>query len=330
MMHSTYRSFALLLLVSFALGGCDNSDESDAYGNFEATEITVSAQADGQLLTFDVQEGEQLRVGQEVGRIDSTQFAAQRDVLQAQVRQLEAQQGALRAQEEAARLQIGEARAQVEAFESQLATAGKERDRTRRMLESGAATEREMNDLEGRVTTLSAQVRQAEARVGSATAQVSVLAAQRTALVAQVQAMQAQVGQVEDRLSKTVVRTPASGTVLTVVVREGELVRTGSPLFTIADLNPLTLRAYVTADQLAGLRLGMSVDVRVDDGSGGLMSRPGTLSFIATEAEFTPSTIQTRDSRADLVYAVEVRTPNEDGLLKRGMPGEVLFSGEEE
>lgn len=328
MNHFIFRSLPLMLAAAFLLGGCSGEPEADAFGNFEATEITVSAQEDGRLMTFDVVEGSQVMADQAVGRIDSTQLAARRDVLAAQVRQLEAQQHALAAQEEAARLQIGEARAQVEAFQSQYDTALKERDRTRQMLDSGAATERELNDFEGRVSTLAAQVRQAEARVGSATAQVSSFAAQRVALSAQVDAAIAQRRQVEDLLTKTIVRSSVDGTVLTVMAREGELVRTGSPLFTVADLDPLTLRAYVTGDQLPGVRLGMSVEVGIDDGQGGLTVLTGTVSTIASEAEFTPSIIQTRDSRADLVYAVEIRTPNENGVLKRGMPGEVRFSSQ--
>jgi len=154
MNQSIPRSLPVLFAAFVLLGGCGAELGSDAYGNFEATEITVSAQADGRLMTFDVLEGDNVIADQAIGQIDSTQLAARRDMLAAQVRQLEAQQQVLVAQEEAARLQIGEARAQVEAFQSQYTTAVKERDRTRQMLASGAATERELSDFEGRVSTL--------------------------------------------------------------------------------------------------------------------------------------------------------------------------------
>ena len=314
-----------LMAAAVLWTGCNGTPEGDAFGNFEATEITVSAQADGRLLSFDVDEGDVLDRDTLIGQIDSTQLAASRDVLAAQVRQLEAQQGALGAQEDAARLQVGEAEAQVDAFRAQLNTATEERDRTRRMFEAGAATERELNDLDGKVTLLAAQLRQGEARVATARAQVVAVAAQRAAMGSQIEAVRAQQRQSADRLEKTGIRTPVSGTVLTVLARQGELVRTGSPLFTVADLDPMTLRAYATGDQLPDLRLGMDVDVLIDDGNGGIETRAGTVTFIASEAEFTPSTIQTRDARADLVYAFEVRTPNADGRLKRGMPGEVRF-----
>jgi len=321
-----HRSLFLILLAILITGGCGGPPQSDAFGNFEATEITVSAQADGQIMAFRLNEGDLVGTDQIIAIIDSTQLVIQRDALRAQVRQLEAQQIAMGAQERAARLQVDEARAQVDALGAQRATAATERDRTERMLASGAATDRELNDLEGRVATLSAQVRQAETRVSSAGAQVAALGAQQTALAAQLDAARLQEWGVMDRLSKTLVRSPADGTVLTVLAQAGELVRTGSPLATVADLDPLVLRVYVTGDQLPSIRIGMEVEVRVDDGQGGLDSRPGTVSFIASESEFTPSTIQTRDARADLVYAVKVRTANEDGMLKRGMPGEVRFA----
>ena len=305
--------------------GCAGETESDAFGNFEADEVTVSAQAEGLLLSFDATEGSDLQKGLVVGQVDSTQLAAQRDVLQAQVRQLDAQSLSLGAQKEASRLQTKEAEAQVDVFLAQLETATQERDRTQRMFDSGAATDRELNDLQGKVTQMTAHVRQAEARIGTVKAQEMAFGAQMTALGAQVDALVAQQRQLEDRFSKTTIKAPVDGTVLTVMAREGELVRTGTPLFTMADLDPIILRAYVSGDQLPDVRLGMDVDVLFDDGNGGLEVRAGTVSFIAAQAEFTPSTIQTRDARADLVYAVEVRTSNADGRLKRGMPGEVRF-----
>lgn len=314
-----------LMVAALIWTGCNGTPEGDAFGNFEATEVTVSAQADGRLLSFSVDEGDVLNRDVLVGQVDSTQLAAGRDVLTAQARQLEAQQRALGAQEEAARLQVGEAEAQVDAFRAQLDTATEERDRTRRMFDSGAATERELNDLDGKVTLLAAQLRQGEARVATARAQVVAFAAQRAAMSSQIQAVHAQQRQLTDRLEKTGIRTTVAGTVLTVLAREGELVRTGSPLFTMADLDPMTLRAYATGDQLPELKLGMDVEVLIDDGNGGMETRAGTVTFISSEAEFTPSTIQTRDARADLVYAFEVRTANADGRLKRGMPGEVRF-----
>lgn len=325
----TRTSFQLapgLLALLLLLSGCSGETDSDAFGNFEVTEVTVSAQADGQLLSLDLDEGSRLEADRVVGRVDTTQLVAQRDVLTSQVRQLQAQERAMAAQEAAARAQIGEAEALLDGSRSQLRTITNERDRTRRMFEAGAATDRELQDFEGKVTQMEAQVRQAESRMAATGAQVEAWAAQRRALGAQVEAVQAQVRQVLDRLDRTEIRSPRAGTVLSVLVEAGELVRTGSPVFTLADLDPMTLRVYVSGDQLPLVRLGDAADVRVDDGDGSLLSLPAEVAFIAAEAEFTPSTIQTRDARADLVYAVELRVANPDRRLKRGMPGEVRFA----
>ena len=326
MMRTPYRIAPGVLALFLLLSGCGGASDSDAFGNFEATEITVSSQADGQLLALDLDEGTTLEADQIVGRVDTTQLAAQRDVLTSQIRQLQAQERAMAAQEAAARAQIGEAQALADGFRSQLKTVTTERNRTRRMFDAGAATDRELQDFEGKVTQVEAQVRQAESRIAATGAQVEAWAAQRRALSAQVEAVEAQVRQVQDRLGNTGIRAPQAGTVLNVLVEPGELVRTGSPVFTLANLDPLTLRVYVSGDQLLLVRLGDAADVRVDDGEGGLLSLPGEVAFIASEAEFTPSTIQTRDARADLVYAVELRVANPDGRLKRGMPGEVRFT----
>ncbi len=314
-----------LVALSAVLAGCGDDPEADAYGNFEATEITVSAQANGRLLDFTLTEGDHLDAGAVVGLVDTTQLAAQQDNLLAQQRNLKAQQQALYAQERAARAQIAEADAQAQAWAVQLATATTERDRTRRLAEAQAATARELTQREGTVDQLTAQVQQAQARIRTARAQAQVYTAQANALNAQIAAFDAQLRQIADRLEDATLTNPRAGTVLTVLVRAGEVVRTGSPLYTIADLDPLTLRAYATGNQLPRLKAGMTVEVLIDDGSGGLESRQGTITFIAPQAEFTPTPIQTRDERAELVYAFDVRTPNVDGRLKIGMPGEVRF-----
>lgn len=314
-----------LPLVAIGLTGCNGDPAADAYGNFEATEVTVSAQADGRLLDFTVTEGDRLTPGRVVGLVDTTQLAAQRDNLRAQRRNLLAQQQSLRAQERAAQAQVAEAEAQAEVWTAQLTTVTEERDRTVRLIRANAATARELNEREGQVNQLTAQVRQAQARIQTAQAQAAVYAAQAVALDAQIAALDAQQRQIEDRLDDATLTNPRPGTVLTVLARAGEVVRTGTPLYTIADLDPLTLRAYATGNQLPRLRVGMTVEVLIDDGEGGLEGRAGTVTFIAPEAEFTPTPIQTRNERAELVYAFEVRTPNADGRLKIGMPGEVRF-----
>lgn len=315
----------LLLLGLFLLAGCNDHDAPDAYGNFEATETVVSAQADGPLLTFTVNEGDRLAEGEVVGLVDTTQLAAQRDALLAQRRNLLAQQRALLVQRAATQAQTGEADAGASALAAQLRTAEEEHDRTRRLFADDAATARELNEREGQVAQLRAQLDQARARARAIGAQADVPEAQAAALTDQAAGLDAQIRQIEDRLDNAAIENPTAGTVLAVVAARGEVVRTGAPLYTVADLSTLRLRAYATGNQLPRLRLGMPVEVLVDDGEGRLRPLLGEIVWIAAEAQFTPTPIQTREERAELVYAFDVRVPNPDGLLKVGMPGEVRF-----
>ena len=343
----------LVALLGVLLFGCGGDDAPDAYGNFEATETTVSAEADGRLLSFAVDEGDRLAVGDVVGLVDTTQLAAQRDALLAQRRQLLgqkrsllAQAAATRAQRDAARVtgratlaQTAEATAGADALAAQLATAREEYARTQRLYADQAATARELNQRQGEVAALAEQVQQARARVQTIRAQATtsdaqarvqsvqagVPEAQAAALDDQVAGVDAQLAGIADRIANAAVENPVGGTVLSVLAEAGEVVQTGSPLYTVADLSSLKLRAYATGGQLPRLRLGQPVAVLVDDGDGGLRETRGTVTFIAADAQFTPTPIQTRDERAELVYAFDVRVPNPDGRLKVGMPGEVRF-----
>jgi HlyD family secretion protein len=188
-----------------------------------------------------------------------------------------------------------------------------------------AALEEQVEQARARVATIRAQATTSDAQARVQTAQAGVPEAQAAAVDDQVAGVDAQLAAIADRIASAAVENPTSGTVLTVVAEAGETVRTGTPLYTVADLSALTLRAYATGDQLPRLRLSQDVRVLVDGGDGGLRALQGTVVWIAAEAQFTPTPIQTRDERAELVYAFDVRVPNPDGLLKVGMPGEVVF-----
>ncbi len=320
----------LLALAALAVAGCGGAPEGDAFGNFEATDVTVSAQSDGRLVSFRIEEGDVLAAGEQVGVVDTTQLVAQRDNLLAQRTNLQAQRRALVVQSGATRSQIAEVRAGAQALAVQLETAEQELARTRRLHADGAATARELNEREGQVRQLREQLEQARARAASVGAQADVPEAQAEAIDGQIAALDAQLRQVQDRIDRAIVTNPTPGTVLSVIAREGETVMPGSPLYTVANLTTLRLRAYATGDQLPRLRPGMSVEVLVDDGNAGIETREGRVIWIASNAEFTPTPIQTRDERADLVYAFDVRVENPDGRLKVGMPGEVRFPDEED
>lgn len=280
--------------------GCD-ADKPDAYGNFEAVEVRVSAEVGGTLLTFDAVEGESIGPGAVVGQVDTTELALQRQELEAQ--------------RDVARSRSAEGGAQTRVLLAEMATAEEEYQRTRRLYEAEAATAQQLTQAEGAVRVL-------RERLAAVRAQAS--AAER-----ETGGAEARIERLGEQIRKSRVVNPIAGTVLTTYVEAGEFVQPGQPLYTIADLGTLTLRAYVAGNQLASIRIGQPVEVAVDSGDGELLRLPGRVAWIAAEAEFTPTPIQTRDERVDQVYAVKITVQNPDGVLKIGMPGEVYIgSGE--
>ena len=286
----------LLLLCAIVMVGCDRDPEPDAYGNFEANEVVVAAQASGQLREFSPQEGAELPVGAVVGLVDTTQLALERT-------SIVAQSGASSARVLEAERQIG-----VLAAHRQVAQRAYER--TRRLYDQKAATAQQLDQAERDFRVIDAQIAAARA--------------QREGVAQQAGSSDARVQQIRDLIAKSRIVNPVGGTVLSTLVRAGEVVQVGQPLYRIANLDTLVLRAYVTASQLPRLRLGQRVQVNVD-GVERLQSLPGTVTWIASKAEFTPTPIQTRDERADLVYAVKISVPNNNGVLKIGMPADVTL-----
>lgn len=285
---------ALALLLA---AGCNGDPEPHAYGNLEATEVVVSAQTSGPLLTFLPEEGAPLAAGAIVAQVDTTQLvlelaqiAAQRDAVDARTREVDQQVRVLQVQHEVARRSY---------------------DRTRRLAAQEAATAQQLDQAEREYRTLGAQIDAARAT--------------RTSVSREGAAGDARVAQIGDRLARSRVVNPEAGVVLATYAEAGEMVQPGQPLYRIAGLDTLILRAYVSADQLTAVRIGQPVQVNVDHG-GTLRSVPGTITWIASKAEFTPTPVQTRDERADLVYAIKVRVPNPDGALKIGMPADVTFA----
>ncbi|HSM07861.1 MAG TPA: HlyD family efflux transporter periplasmic adaptor subunit [Gemmatimonadota bacterium] len=290
-----HRVLGLWLLV--VLGSC-GAPEPDAYGNFEADEVTVSAEVDGRLLRYDVREGAELDAGTTVGLIDTTQTVLQ-------LREL-------RAQLASARSATGRAGSEAGALEAELATAERDLARTERLYEDEAATAQQLDAAQMRVEVLRARL--AAARSGT------------RGSGEQVEAIQAQVARLEDRLARSRVTNPVAGAVLASYAEAGEFVRTGQALYQVAALDTLSLRAYVDGARLSDLRVGQRVIVRYDVGPDEREAVPGILSWVASEAEFTPTPIQTREERTELVYAVKIRVANPDRRLKIGMPADVEFA----
>lgn len=295
----TYASIPALLVLAAATA-CDREREPDAYGNFEATEVVVSAQTAGQVQRFTPVEGMRLERGAAVALIDTTQLSLER-------RQLAAQREAVGARTN----EVGE---QLRVLEVQREIARRTLERTQRLFAEQAATAQQLDQAERDYRVLGAQI--------------EALRAQRRSVGLDASATEARVAQVRDRLSRSTVVNPQAGIVLATYAREGEVVQSGQPLYKIADLDTLELRAYVSEAQLGRFRIGQRVRVHVDDGNGGLRTMPGTVTWVAAKSEFTPTPVQTRDGRSELVYAVKVRVANTGGALKIGMPADLTLDGE--
>ena len=286
---------ALTLLVT----SCGSSDkEFDATGIFEATEVTVSAEATGRLMVFDVTEGSRVNADRQVGLIDTIQL------------QLKAEQvGATR---ESFANQRPNVQAQVATTRQQLVKAQLERTRTAALLKDGAATRKQMDDADNAVRVLKSQLE----------AQVSMLNNSTRSLNSQMSGADIQRYQVLDQLKKCHITSPITGTILEKYAERGEFAVIGKPLFKVADVDQMYLRAYITSAQLAKVKVGQRVKVFSDYGTDTRKSYDGTVTWISSRAEFTPKTILTDDERADLVYAVKIAVKN-DGYIKIGMYGEV-------
>lgn len=291
----TMASAALLLAA------CGNSEkEYDATGTFEATETTVSAEQNGTLLTFAINEGDEIEAGSEVGLIDTTQTW------------LKLQQA--RATQEVYQSQKPDMEKQTSATRQQLAKAQAEQQRYKELVADGAAPSKMLDDATNQVQVLQRQL----------AAQLSSLSTNTNALSKQMAATEVQIDQLRDQLRKCHIKAPLKGTVLEKYAERSEFVAVGKPLFKMADMEQVYIRAYVTSAQLQSIRTGQQVKVFADYGDGKKQEYDGTVSWISSRSEFTPKTILTDDERADLVYAVKVRVRN-DGFIKIGMYGEVKF-----
>ena len=277
---------------------CGHEGDFDATGTFEATEVVVSAEAAGRILRFDAEEGDLLTAGCQVGAIDSVQLYLRK-------LQLERSAASVRSN----RPDIAK---QVASLREQIAKQRTERQRVENLLRDGAATTKQLDDID-------AQLRMLE---GQLDALLSTLGKNSASIDENASAIDLQIAQIDDRLAKCRIIPPMDGTVLGKYAEAGEVAAVGRPLLKIADLDRIYLRAYFTSDQLAAVRLGQEVTVTADFGGDARYDYPGRVVWIASESEFTPKAIQTRDSRANLVYAVKIAVQN-DGRLKLGMYGEV-------
>ena len=314
--------------IAVALGAvsCGDGDMPDAYGTVEAEQVDVAAEVAGRIVAFTAVEGARLEHDAVAAIIETSDLELERDQVETQ-----RSAAALRASEAAAQVAVARERRRVQAAQrdvlvAQRVIAARAFDRTRRLFEQDAATAQQLDQAERDARVLAEQIDAQDRQIAVEARQVDAAIARARAAQGDVASAEARLAQIAGRVADAQVRNPLAGTVLTTYVRAGEFVQPGRRLYSIADLSTVEARVYVTEPQLAGLRVGQQVQVTIDAGDG-RRTLPGTVTWIASEAEFTPTPIQTRDDRAELVYAVKIRVDNAESLLKIGMPVDVDFEG---
>lgn len=299
-----------------AFASCNgNKINYDAAGNFEADEVIVSAQQSGQLLYFSVHEGDVLNEGTVVGQIDMT-------VQQLQKEQTEASISSLKQKTSSASDQVNVVKKQLAAQQTQLANLYREKERSQNLVKADAAPRKQLDDIDAQIAQLQKQMAVTREQINL---YQSNTATQNRSILSEKAPLEKAVQQLQAQISKGQIVNPITGTVLTRYALKGEMAVLGKPLYKIADTDTLFLRAYITGTQLPLIKTGQQVQVRIDQGEKKYKTYTGTIQWISDKSEFTPKTIQTKDERANLVYAIKVSVKN-DGYLKIGMYGEMVFN----
>jgi HlyD family secretion protein len=311
-MRTIYR-FMLMAVVATA---CNNSERKfDATGTFEATEIIVSSELGGRIITLNVNEGDTISANRIVGTVDAAGIELQKE-------QVEASIGSLNDKTADVGPQVALLQNQLAVQQSQLNNLLHEQKRFENLLKQDAATAKQLDDINAQIDVVRKQMLVTQQQI---TVQRSAVSTQNRSILSETKPLQKRVAQLNDQLKRADIVNPVNGTVLTKYAEAGELTNTGKALYKIGDLRVMKLRAYITGDQLSQIKLGQTLKVLVDDGKEKYRELPGTITWISDKAEFTPKTIQTKEERANLVYAIKINVQN-DGYLKVGMYGEVLFN----
>ena len=337
------KKLLLLAIGVLMVASCGKDKQDyDATGTFEATEITVSAESAGQLKSFNISEGQVLNNGVTVGQIDARQLTLKRNQLATNNEQLAATHGQLDANKRqlAANKQATSSRQldlkkQVAAIRQQIVNQQRERQRFTELLKDGAVARKQVDDIDYQLQVLKKQLAATEEQIASQnaaladqnkgiTAQMEGIDAQQAVVNAQQAGVRSQQAQIDDQIAHTFIKSPITGTVLEKYAEAGEFVAVGKPLFKVANMKRMFIRAYITSEQLKNIKLGQKVKVMADYGKGQKKAYNGVITWISSRSEFTPKTIVTDDERADLVYAIKIQFQN-DGYVKIGMYGEVKF-----
>ncbi len=318
----------ILPLLFLAAVSCNKSSDYDASGTFEADEIMVTAEASGKILNLKLEEGDALQQNQQVGLIDGKGVELQREQILASMNALEQKTNDAAPQISVLETQISSQKSQIAILQEQLNNAVRERNRTANLVKSDAATRKQLDDLNGNVSVIQKQIAAANAQLATLNQQIAASKAQvniqNRGILSEKNPTEKKVLQIDEQLKHNVISAPIQGIVLTKYLNQGEFATMGKPVFKMANLNEMILRAYITGDQLAKVKVGQEVKVLVDAGDDKTKELKGKIDWISQKSEFTPKTIQTKYERANLVYATKIRVKN-DGYLKIGMYGEVKF-----
>lgn len=291
------KTFIKIILVSIVFSSCNkNNENADAYGNFETTEVTVSSEANGKIEFLNIEEGNEVKKGQVVALIDTLQLHFNKEQLKASIATVQSKSASVLSQ--------------ISVLNEQLKTAKIEQNRILNMFNENAATKRQVDEIEGKVNVIIKQINSVQT--------------QNAPILNEVKSIEVQIAKLEDQIKKSQVINPIDGTVLTKYAETSEITAFGKPLYKIANLNEMELRVYFSETQLPQIKIGQHVKVVIDSNDS-TKSYNGTISWISSQAEFTPKVIQTKEERTNLVYAVKVKVKN-DGSLKIGMPAEVWLN----
>jgi HlyD family secretion protein len=295
------KNLMLFLIATGLYWSCSlNNSESDAFGNFEAVEIMVSAEGTGKIMALDLEEGDLVDKDQIIGFIDTTQLHLKTQQLKASI--------------EAIGSKTQDVQIQVEVLEKKKANLARERKRVEALLLDSAATTKQLDDINGEIAVVNRQIEATKSQLNTT----------NRGLLSEIKPIQYQIHQLEDQIAKCIIRNPVNGTVLTKYAEESEMVAMGKPLYKIADMDDIFLRAYLSGKQVSQVKIGQTVDVLIDDIHEEYKQFSGKVTWISSSSEFTPKVVQTKEERVNMVYAFKIKVKN-DGSIKIGMPGEVRF-----
>ncbi len=299
-MRSLKNKFIILAILPTLIGCGASETAPDAYGNFEAVEILVSAEASGKIIDLSIEEGDKLSQDSVVGLIDTINLNLQKQVLEQKIKALYTK--------------LPDISSQIDILKQRLANAKYEQERFKRLVEADAATVKQYDDITAQIEVIESEI----------IATTSSLTTTQQGLLGEVAPIKAQIYLIDDLIARAVITSPLDGTVLTKFAYEGELTQQGKPIFKIADMSTLICRAYISEPQLSDIKLGQQVTITVDNLTDGAKEYTGEITWVSSKSEFTPKVIQTKDERVALVYAIKIAVVN-DGYLKIGMPSDVKF-----